>query len=300
MITAAEAVLRSLAWYMVMDYPPTAEELWWYTRAKRDECAMAELTNTSVCVTEAGRYFLPGYDHLLLEHERRNRFFARKWRRAQRLAALLRWVPSVRWLALCNTMAIGNARDEADIDVCIVVHRGTLWMTRLLLAGIAALFGRRPGERSGERDAWCFSFLLDDADLLLQRFALAPRDPYLEWWTIRLVPLLDDGIGEHIWAQQQEFLRDYPNAVAWIPWRRKRAYREGAFSALAVIDRWIGRLQRKFGSRQLQTHASAGGTSVVMSDSVLKTHIDDRRELFRTQYEELCRSLGIAPYLDAR
>lgn len=250
-------------------------------------------------VTEhRGRLVLSGEETTIDELERRERVFPRKWRKIQRLAKIMRWVPTIRWFAVCNTTAVGSARDTSDIDLFFVTHPHSAWVTRTVLAGVARLIGRRPGERDAERDAWCFSFFVTDEALSFEVLAKQPHDPYLAWWTLRLLPLVDDGVGEELWAAQSWMWRTRPRARPWVAWYDRPKKELWAVGMWRCVDRWCFALQQRFGSKRLQQAAQTGGSDVVLTEQIIKMHLDDRRVWFREQYESRCQMLGIAPYLD--
>lgn len=242
---------------------------------------------------QAGRIVFVGDEALIPLHEARERVFPRKWAAAQRLAKVLRWVPSVRFCALANTTALMHARDEADLDFFIIVRKNTLWLTRMLLVAIGRLFGKRPRERFAERDAWCFSFLMDESDLSLERFALPGGDPYLEAWVLRLVPLLDDGIGRALWEANAWAWRERLVQAPWIAWKRIPSRKSAVPRFIGFFERIAYRLQRWFGAKNLWKAAEQNTTNVVMNEQVCKTHLDDRRAWYRERYEEILRERGL-------
>ena len=218
-------LLQVVAWYMTIGYPPLREEIWQDVRAEKGairheyEVVLDDLIERHRVVAKHGRVVLSGFEELLVERDRRARIFPRKWAHVQRAGWWLRWIPSVRFVAVGNTVALGSSRDEGDIDLFIVTRRGTLWLTRGLLTLVAALLRRRPGQAKGERDAWCFSFFIDDANLSLEPFAIQPRDPYLLFWIRHLVPILDDGVGTELWDTQSWAWKGRPWTFRWLPWR---------------------------------------------------------------------------------
>ncbi len=296
--------MRTVAWFMAVGYPPLQEEVLadldvgpeaiGVSRAEA-MAAVEALVATGRVRRVSGRLVLPPFMPLIAERERRERFFPRKWARIQRLAWWLRWVPTVRFLAVCNTTALGAARDEADIDLFLVVRRGSLWLTRVFLLAFTALLARRPGQRHGERDAWCFSFLIDDADLRLERFAERPDDPYLRFWARRLLPILDDGCGRELWEAQAWALTRHPHASRWVAWRSVPSRPRPIPAAFAWLERWAFRVQRRFAPAALRQKAAEATTAVVLTSHVCKTHVDDRRTAFRLAYESLCRDAHVIP-----
>lgn len=298
------AVLRTVAWFMIIGYPPLEEEVLQdldigstKTTVSRVEAILAieSLANSRYLQKRVGRLVLPDFLPLVAERERRERFFPRKWARIQRLGRWLRWIPSIRFLAVCNTTALGAARDEADIDLFLIVRRDSLWLTRGFLLFFTTLLFRRPGQRHGERDAWCFSFLMDETDLGLERFVQAPADPYLRFWTRHLLPILDDGIGRSFWEAQAWAVARQPFARRWLAWK-SLPDRSRPFPRLfAVLERWAFIFQRWYGPHALWGKVAGQTTDVVLTERVCKTHTDDRRTAFRLSYEALCQRLDITP-----
>lgn len=289
-MASREAILDAMAWFMALRFAPTRSEFWLWVRGFRDERAFDDLLQQGVIDEQAGRYILPGYEALLADRDVRERAFARKWQRIQRMGSVLRWMPSVRFFAIGNTTALGMARDEADIDVFLIVREGTLWMTRLLLVGWAWVFGRRPHTHEDERDAWCFSFLMDESDLHMERFALPGGDPYFAHWMIRLLPIVDDGIGQELWLRNRWVWEGRASVCPWIAWQQKVSGRWRVPSWIKRFDAWLGDWQRRQGSQALREAAATGKTMVVMNDHVCKTHLEDQRARYRHEYDALRRA----------
>lgn len=306
MITQLEAaVLRTVAWCITIQYPPLIEEVvqdldlgeqWSESVPTKKETreTVERLVASGQFVMRRQRLVLAGSEMLFEEHARRERIFPRKWRRIQKLARMIRCLPSVRFLAVCNTTALGSARDEADIDLFFVVKEGTLWLTRGVLSVLAAFTFRRPGQARGERDAWCFSFFIDDSRVELERFSLRD-DPYLRFWTRRLLPVVDDRVGASLWEAQAWAWRRHPFIKRWLSWRTIPARTWNVPSWLRRLDALAMRLQHRFGSRSLWDAAAREGTEVVLDTHTFKTHMEDRRDAFRVAYEQLCQRIGTTP-----
>lgn len=298
------AVLRTVAWFMVVGYTPLRQEVVldldvgseWEGRLPTKEQtgqAISDLIAQGSIVHLHSRLVLPGSESLFEEQARRERVFPRKWRRIQKLVGWLRFVPSIRFLAVCNTTALGSARDMADIDLFLVVREGTVWITRGFLSLCAAFAFRRPGQRRGEQDAWCFSFFIDDSNLDLERFALPGEDPYLRFWIRHLLPILDDGIGRRLWDAQRFAFSRNPLAESWLSWRKTASRSKSVPSWLKRLDVVAMNIQKKLGSKRLWQAAANADSDVVLDTHTFKTHMQDRRKEFRMEYEALCKKLDI-------
>ena len=193
--------LRTVLWFSLSEYAPTAFEIWkWMLKSSRDY-SLFQVVDTLSTSKELGRVLLErDGTYVLCDMERgaeirRERFSdaLAKRRRLHRVVGYLRYIPFARGVAVCNTMSWMHTRPESDIDLFVIVREGSLWMTRLLAVLPFKLLRARPGER--EHDPICFSFFLSDASLNLEALALSKDDPYLAYWTKSVFPIFDrDGV----------------------------------------------------------------------------------------------------------
>lgn len=298
------AILAALAYHDVFDYPLTVEEIWrWLYVDGDDAAAVARATPADVewavaslsvarSVDRAGSYVtLAGRSGTVATRMERKVTNQRKWRRAYRVASVLRLVPFVRFIGVVNTLALDNARPESDIDFFVIVKRRRLWLTRAVVTALVHAMGvRRHG--STVTDRVCLSFYVSDGALNLEplKHPAIAHDSYLAYWVTEVVPLYSRG---NAW---QDFLR----ANEWVNARVPHGFRgipapyhdDSAlvkvlrfapeligYSVLGDIGEWLLRImQRRHMLRKEGSRIHAHSTDVVVSDDVLKFHEKDRRE----------------------
>ncbi|KAA0207002.1 hypothetical protein EDM68_00205 [Candidatus Uhrbacteria bacterium] len=276
--------LRALAFYDAIGYPPTAVELALASAPGLVEPPMRE---------HRGRITFEGREALVAEHERREALFPRKIRKARRVARFLSRLPGVRFVALCNTTALANARDDGDLDFFVVTRRGSLALARALATTWYALTGSRPGVRNTDRDAVCLSFWVDDSALDLSSLMLHGDDPYFRFWFLSLLPLYDDGVSVNLWEANAAIRAKHPHARVWIPspdLRVKKTFPR--FPRLAFLDPIVRRLQEYTFSSTLKSMRNTD-TRVVITPHVLKFHAEDGRAAFRERYRVTCKRYGL-------
>lgn len=302
-----DAILRTVAYFDVIGYAPTWSEVsawleWSGTRGfeqvappSAEELVSARdvLLAEHVIEYAFGRIALPGRLAALstLSMERTT-LFARKMRRARRVASYLARFESVRFVALVNTTSLEHARAPADLDLFVVVRSGCMWTTRLFTAGLYRLFGRSSGV-GARPDAVCLSYFVTDARLDLSFHMLSGDDPYYRYWFLSLLPLYDRGVARDLWEANCSIRTRHPRAKQWImnpdlsvikPFFR--------FPATAMFERFTKRIQMAWFPAQILERMNHD-TSVIVTDDVLKFHVDDARERFRTAYEERLHGIGI-------
>lgn len=132
----------------VFDAAVTLDELHRYARVTvgRDELARALATDPAlqdVLVERSGVFALRDRAHLLDARRERIAHARRLGRRARRVSRVLRHAPFVRGIALTGSVAAGDARPDADVDLLVVVAPRRLGSAFLLLGGASRLLGRR-------------------------------------------------------------------------------------------------------------------------------------------------------------
>ena len=291
------SLLAAVVFFDLFDYPLTLIELKRWRRAAPGEPASADLSLNEILeavrtlpvqVTE-GYYHLPGRASTVATRKKRYRWAEKKYARAARLAGLLRWLPSVRLVAVCNSLAISNAGEKSDIDLFLVCRTRSLWITRLLVAGALHLFRLRP-EPGREADRFCLSFMVAEDWLDLETLALASGDSYLRYWVASLVPLYDAGGVMAAFTAANEWVRtELPGAEPVFPAHRRSIGPRRGFGwllpLLRRVDGWAKRRQLKWFPPHIREQANLD-SRVVIADHILKFHVDDRRARYEQQFRE--------------
>lgn len=272
-----------MALYDAMAYPPTAPEL--------DASSVPAPIEPPFKLIR-GRVVFDGRENLILEHERREKLFPAKVRRAQTVAKFLAGLSGVRFVALCNTTALAHASEDGDLDFFVITRKGTIMQTR----GWSTLrfAGSRPGTHDSDRDAVCLSYFVDDSALDLSSHMLPGDDPYFRFWFLSLLPLFDDGVATDLWKANASILSHHPNARPWIVAEDLRVHRPWwRLPTVSFLDPLASRLHERIISSKLKAMRNQD-TRVIINAHVLKFHADDGRELFRSRAEETCKKYGVS------
>ncbi|OGL66920.1 hypothetical protein A2856_00230 [Candidatus Uhrbacteria bacterium RIFCSPHIGHO2_01_FULL_63_20] len=252
-----KSIRRTLAWFSLFEFAPTSFEVWkWLMDPDRAyTLEEVDLFLRDIYPAADGVYALPGSDAPALARVRRERraHAMRKRRALARAARYLRLVPGVRSVAGANTLAFMHTREESDIDLFVRTAPGALWSARLLCVAPFALMRRRPED--GARDPLCFSFFATTGTDV-SAATLPDGDPYLAVWERSLMPVADGNV--------------------------------------QAIGTWFERFAKAFQLRRLPAPLAAlmnRDTRVVVDDTMLKFHENDRRAEYRDRWMALCRSL---------
>ncbi len=195
--------------------------------------------------------------------------FERKMWRARRAARLISYLPFVRGIAVCNSLAFHMVHEESDVDLLIIAAAGRVWSARWWVTGVLALLRMRPGEAL--RDPVCVSFFVDERVTDLSPFMIE-RDVYFYYWLRTMMPLS----GDH---------ELFAGGARTAPEFRVRMHRSRARELFAGIfsEYFVRRQQLAIMPAAVRDRAALGDTTVVLSDQVIKLHQNDRRQELRDQ-----------------
>lgn len=305
------SVLQTLAWFDIFDYPLTGEELHkhlWQGGAGISYVdfleILDEMEEEKRIKQKFGYYMLNDRNGLV---EKRNRSLAlveRKMQIAKRAAKAICWIPFVEAIFLCNTVAFGWPKKESDVDFFIVIRKGRLWLTRFLITIVLSLRGLRRNKKS-IKDKVCLSFYVTDDALNIKDIALDEEDIYLVYWLRYLIPLyigeagIDAPLYANFWVshftpQVHEIstLHRYIAMHGKIGSSVKRilaAAWKGSYGDL--LETQAKKIQQIKMKRNTQSIQNAGDTRVVISDTRLKFHENDRRAMYKQMWIERCKTV---------
>lgn len=291
-----KSILKTLLFFDQFQYPLTPEELLNYLYKKAKAIHIKELKGILDELEELGEIeqlkgyiFLKGRAEHIDKRKARGFVSERFWHRARFYVQYLSRIPFVRMVAVCNSLAYNNAREQSDIDLFIVVEKGHMWLTRLIITLTLHFFGvRRHGSKIAGR--FCLSFFVTPNKLTMKEIALQDEDPYLAYWVKTLAPLYGGEMYEQFKKANQTFLKEY--GLNFTEESRKHLYEEPKESRLKQISEkilkgFLGRalewfLKKTYKPKTLkhmaQLHNQDG---IVVSDEMLKFHNEDRREEYR-------------------
>ena len=218
----------ALAFFGIFKTPITSIEAWrWHHCPDGQSVRFTEILGCldGRCRSRYGLFRLPksgpgnrGAEPEIELRWRRYRLAEGKFRRAVRFARLARLLPSVRLVAVGNSLAWSSAEGDSDIDMFVVAAPGTVWLTRFVLGSALALTGLRPTP-TVQKDRICLSFLVSQDSLDLSGLRTGKDDVYLTYWLAGLVPLYDaGGVMSGLWAANWRLRSALPSAGSRAAW----------------------------------------------------------------------------------
>lgn len=309
------AILRTIAYFDLFDYPLTATEVWkWLYKpdvppGERDVLTVARILEESkalgaIIERTEGFYHMRGRGSLVLERKWRNNRVDAQLRKAVRMVKWLRLFPPVKMIALASSITTGNVTEHSDIDVVIVARAGQIWQARLFTVGLLKLLGLRPDEKV-TKDRFCLTFFVDEETLTVSTAAFGSDDIVYHYYIQSITPLYDPDTLYPAWLAANQWLGTVlPNATfpqtslrevnrpAWLRWWH-RFFDTILWPILkGPLKEWVTGIQMRMFPPTLRQLANLD-SRVIISNTLLKFHVHDNRKHIRkrwvdavTQYEQ--------------
>ncbi len=273
------AVLDPVIFLDIFDYPPTAYEISYYLDSKfplaEVVLALEELVVKGVIQENQGFYFLPNRQEIIGIRQARYNYSCAKLKIARRFSRLFSWFPGVIAVAAANFIGRHNLRLGSDIDFFVITKPGKIWLSRLYCAGLAKILNRRPTNRK-KKDKICLSFYIAADQLDISVLALPTEDPYFYYWQRGLVPLYNY---QNTW---ENFLQ--ANKLSASPGITESTNNIHSVK-MSRGEKLAKKLQLKIMSPALLA-ARENSDGVVITDSVLKLYLGDRRRYFTSIFKD--------------
>jgi len=167
---AEQAILTTIAYSDIFAFPLTKEELWSYLLSDRQiersvfDDALKSLA--SQITYQSGYYALDGQAALIKKRLTNTKEVKRKMTLAKRAAYYLSFIPTIHFIGISGSLAMGNVSTVDDIDFFIITKRNTLFMSRLWIQAILELLGlRRKRLEEDPFDKICVNLLIDETKI---------------------------------------------------------------------------------------------------------------------------------------
>ncbi len=310
-----DAIIATIAYFALFEYPLTIFEVWQYLLCAPqggeihaiDDIISTSARIHSVTQQKDGLIFLTGRGNDVSVRFDRYRDAEKKYIIARKAIRLLAGIPFVRLVCVVNRLSYSNSRPEGDIDLFIVARDTHVWLVRFLCTTLMHVLGKRPGQHSVS-NALCLSFFISDKNLSLESLQLdsdyeGMPDIHFALWLTQFVPLYDeDGVYKRLVDTNGWVEKLVPNRITYTTHERRTVRLSGIqkfikktveyFFSIGgiyteVATRWY---QMKFVALDIKKMVNKD-TRVVMNDSVLKFHSNDRRQEVRDKFKTLLKVL---------
>ncbi|MBU1130787.1 hypothetical protein KJ840_01505 [Patescibacteria group bacterium] len=294
-----QAVYKTLAFFDIFDYPLTKIEIFkWLNAGDKHENNLSDVEEALNQISEKVQtknsfYFLNGKESIINERLKRYGYAEDKFKKAIKFIKIFRFIPFIKMIAVCNTLAYSNCGRAGDIDLFVVAKKNRLWLTRFLVISFLKLFKVRPTAEK-KQDAIDAPFFLSNEDLNIEDVKISSQDIYLTHWVDQLVPIYDaDNTYQKFMEANQWIKETLPNSIGY-QLNDRRVVRSNLLSKIGnyklnlflnwqFLENMVKKYQLKIMPRVLKEMMNKN-TRVVVSNKMLKFHRDDRRSEYQEKF----------------
>ena len=210
------------------------------------------------------------------------------WKKVDRYIPILRHIPFLRYVSVCNNLSFSKTEEGSDIDLFIIAKKNRLFIVRTLVTFLLQILGvRRHGNRIKSR--FCLSFFIDDSHLDLSDIAIS-NDIYLAFWFKYQVPILDDNVSKDL-IIKNTWIKNYLEEE--VVFRNDKLISNKSYIKTVlsfalngvigdVIEKALGSWQLRRSKNKADMLKDKSGISI--SPSILKFHNNDRRREYRNKW----------------
>jgi hypothetical protein len=291
-----DGILATLAFFDLYKLPVDLQKIWellYKTEITRAEVEreLDRLAKLEVIVSKNGLYALVDWDetnYLGTQME-----IDKRWAKIKKYYWLLSSIPFVEYIAVINSVAMGNADSESDIDFFVITRPNRLYFARTWVILLFKLLGVYKN-RKVTNERFCFGFYITSDALSIKNLLLPGEDPYLTFWLGTIVPIT----GERIY---EKFMKENRWVYSWLP-NFKTAYRLSHIRGLrpasklkkaleiifelpaAIFEPLLRRVHIRHTFKLPENHWKTSST--IANRQMLKLHALDPRKDLRQRFQE--------------
>jgi hypothetical protein len=209
------AILTTLLYSDIFSFPLTKTEIWRYLisdkKIQRKDFEESLRQLSSYIVKKGDYYALKGKEEYIEKRIRNQSEVEKKVIIAEKIAALLRFIPTVQFIGISGGLAARNVTAEDDIDFFIIAKSNTVYITRFWVLLLLQLKGLRRGRRQKHAaNKICVNLLIDEQSL---SWAEDRRDIYTAREIAQIYPLFErSGTFKKFWEHNAWVTMMLPNA----------------------------------------------------------------------------------------
>jgi hypothetical protein len=240
-----QAILRTLSYSSIFHFPLREDELFYYLIAANTvspssfQAALRKLS--SMLVENGGLFALPEEKGSILKRQEMEKMGKAKRRMAQRLAAVLSYIPTIYFIGISGSVGVGQTEEDDDIDLFVIAKKNTLFVTRLAILVLLSLVGkRRRRQAATAKDLFCVNMILDASSLQMLK---ERQDLYTAHEIAQLYPLFERNNMYHTFLHANTWVQSFlphtsdGRAVTFVQGRTQPL--EVLFPSIEPLARWL-------------------------------------------------------------
>ncbi|MBU1036541.1 hypothetical protein KKF32_00720 [Patescibacteria group bacterium] len=285
----AKAVLETVVYFDIFDFPLTVLELFKWLKVKNQpkNFEVSELQKvlqqlTAKIETKDGFYFLKGREEIILTRLSRYNISEQKFKRARKYIKLLRFIPFIKGVMICNRLGYNNVHQDSDIDLAVIVKKNRLWLARFLSVGLLNILKVRP-KQIKRALAIDLNFFISEEKLNVESL-IFDEDFVFPYWLSQFIGVYNQKTFNNF-GQENQWLSNYLPNYQLYSLNKRRQVKNNWLVALVRFklklffnwdfwEKWAQKFQQKIMPPELKAMINQD-SRVIINKYILKFHQSD-------------------------
>lgn len=311
-------ILATVVYFDIFDYPLTLMELWQYLFDCKNlqsffsfdfneeyqefdfDSFLQVLENSEFLnqriVQKNGYVFIKYRQDLIEKRILKDKISSQKYKTATRVVKLLRFCPFLKIILVTSSLSLNNVNEQSDIDLMMVVNKNKLWTVRFYCLLFLKIFNLRPRE-DDKKDKICLNLFVSEEKMCLEGVVLRKQekniDIHFAYWLSQTLVLYQDTDSKEFFEENIWLNSFFPNFKPYKTSKLRLVTNQKTvknflelihFNFIGdFLENFYEKLQKKYMPLNISKRVNKD-TNVVLSKSVLKFHVNDRRREFLIKF----------------
>ncbi len=301
------AITQTILYSDVFGFPLSKRELWYFlkspTKISKSDFSIAFEKLPKEVLKIRGYYCLSNRLATVVQRIDRKSFNRDKYMVAKSAASILSKIPTVIFIGISGSLALGNAKKDDDIDLFVVTRKNTIWITRLVSLVILQTLGLRRKRLSVETaNKVCMNMFIDEENLVLPK---ARHDVYTAHEIAQLKPLVDKNNTYNRFLLANEWVNMFMPNVLKVAFKKSKKFKFSKTSSrfvYRILNAYINyifanviteNIAKVIQRNKIKMHT----TNETISDSLLAFHPKDYRLVVLSKYKEKLKNKSFSRIL---
>lgn len=214
MVNSREAILKTLLYSEIFDYPLTREEIHKFLISNKKVSkskVFKDLIFLKNKISSSSNYFfIKNKKELIAKRIRREKESEKKLILAVKIIKKITFIPTLKFVGISGALSMKNSEKEDDIDLFVITEEKTIWISRLILVATLKFLGvYREKRRKNSKNKICLNMIIDEKNMLFQK---RDKNLYTAHEIAQLIPVFDKNNTYKKFIKQNFWINDFlPN-----------------------------------------------------------------------------------------
>jgi len=287
-----QAILRTLLYADLFDYPLTKDQIFRFLISKKNigkQELFSVLKNKSLPIEQSGEYFyLTQRKSLVTERQKRKTVSSQKLELAKKIINKISFISSIKLIGISGALSMENCDEDDDIDFFVITDKNLVWTTRLLLIILLTFLGVYRNRKSkNHSNKICLNMILDEDNLC---FGKINQDLYTAHEIVQLLPILNKEETYEKFINNNPWIKNY---IANFTVEKNFDDKKNVLFDRLIVQLFkllqIEKIARFFQLKYMKNHR----TNEITKDGFLKFHPYDYKAHVLASYKKELQKRGL-------